>query len=319
MPLTPIASNNPVRAFESGDPNSAIVMNVAPQGLLNQAFEITTSLETIVATQQTIATKITQLADAIALKNNATAVKNTLISESAESVTADTQASSVESGITPLTSAISTENGRAIPINNKLDGITNSTYQAHSPVLTSIAGATASANNYLYSANDGAIGFSTPSLSSGTRLRDIILEARIAPGSPNLTFANETWVNIPMVQALNMTTTQMSWNQTTQELTLLGGEYHFEGYVAASRAQLVQMGILQGATQYFGTSGKGTSEGGVVGSANLTIYSHFINSFNFGSSRVFLPQLFLSGGEIVASTLGENTPWAMLRVRHYLY
>jgi len=319
MPLTPIASNTPARAFESGDPNSAIVMNVPAQAFLNQAFRITTDLEAIVTTQQTIATKITQLADAIGLKNNAQLIKNTLIAESSQSGTADTQASSVEAGISPLTSAIGVENDRVTPINNKLDSITNTTYQAFNPVLGAIAGATASANNYLYSAVDGAIAFATPQLSSGTRMRDIILEAKISPGAAPITFANEAWVNVPLLQSLNMASDYMAWNQSTQELTLVGGEYHVEGYIAASRSQLVQMSLLQGTTRYLGSTGKGTSEGGVVGSAELSIYSNLITSFNIGSTRVYYPQLFLSGGAIVASTMGETTPWAMLRVRHYLY
>lgn len=319
MPLTPIASNTPARMFESGDPNSAAVMNVPAQALLNQSFDITLGLEAIVATQQTISTKLGQLGDAIALKNNAQAIKNVLISESSESNTADSQASSVEAGIVPLTSAITTESDRITPINNKLDSITTSSYQAFSSVLGAIASATASANNYLYSASDGAISFATPQLSSGTRLRDIILEAKIAPGVAPITFANETWVNIPFLQSLNMASDYMSWNQSTQELSLVGGEYHVEGYIAASRTQLVQMSLLQGSTRYLGSTGKGTSESGVIGSAELSIYSNLITSFSFSSARVFIPQLFLSGGAIVASTMGEQTPWAMLRVRHYLY
>lgn len=320
MPLTPIASNAPVRSFDSGDPNSAVVMNVPAQGFLNQAFVITTDLEAIVATQQTIAGKIGLLADAIALKNSATALKSTLTSEGSQSAAADTQASTVESGITPLTSAIVTENNRVPPIDNKLNGISNTTYQAYSPVLSAIANATASANNYLYSGNDGAIGFSTPGISSGTRLRDIILEAKIAPGSASLTFANETWVNVPLIESLNMASSYMTWNSSTQELSLVAGEYHVEGYIAASKSQLVQMSLLQGtSTRYLGSEGKGTSESGVIGSADLSIYSNLVASFSINSSRLYIPQLFMSGGAIVASTMGENTPWAFLRVRHYLY
>lgn len=320
MPLTPIASNAPVRRFEAGDSNAAIVMNVPAQGLANQALAITEDLESIVLIQQAIATKLGQFSDAIALKDNATNLKNVLINERGQSQAGDTQATNVESGIGAITSAIATENNRVIPVNTKLDGITPTTYQAYSAVLAGIGSAAASANNFMYSDPAGAIAYATPALSSGTRMRDICLKGTIAPGATPITFPNETWTNLALLQSINMASDTMSWNAANQELTLSAGEYSIDGYVVGSRTQLIQMSLVQGTNvRYLGSTGKGTSESGVIGSAELSIYSHLQASFNISSARVYVPQIFMSGGTIPPSTIGETYPYAVLRVRHYLY
>lgn len=320
MPITPIASNAPVRRFESGDPNSASLLNSVVQGFANQALAITVEMEAISNIQQTTATNLGQLSDAIALRNNAIALKGVLIDERAQSSASDVQASSVESGISPLNSAIVTESDRVTPVNSKLDSISPTTYQAYSATLSGIAGSAASANSYLYVAADGTISFGNPPTSSGTRMRDFVALATIAPSDAPITFPNETWTNIALVQSLNMGSDVMAWNAASQQLTLSAGEYSIEGYIMASKPQLVQMSLVQGTSaRYLGSAGKGTNESGVIGSADLSIYSHLGGSFSINSSRVYVPQVFMSGGAIVPSTMGDSYPYAMLRVRHYLY
>jgi len=317
MTLTPIAGNNPVRKFESGDANSAIVLNVPAQGFLNQALDISLQLEAIVATQTTIGTRLTQLADAISLKDGAIALRNNLQSERSQSATADTQATSLESGINTLTSTTTTETNRVAGINTKLDSITNSTYQAFSSNLSAIGAAAASASNYLYSDPSAVISYATPQLSTGTRMRDVILEARLTGGAGSPTIAGDVWVNLPLLQTLNNAGDVVNYNSITRDLTLSAGEYSIEGYIVATNTQLVQLSLLQGATRYLGSTGKGTNESGVIGGDRLSIYSHLMASFRITSARVYNAQIFLSSGAIVSSSLGETTPWAFLRVRHY--
>lgn len=320
MPLTPIASNAPVTRLEPGQPNSAAVLNVPAQMLLNQSLAITEELEEIVAIQGQIASRTTQLGDAIALKASAESLRSAMQAERSQSSAADNQATTIETGLPPLSSATNLERDRVAGINAKLDGITNTTYQPYSPTLQAIASAATSASNYLYQDPGGVISFATPATNSGTRMRDVILQATIAAGAANITFPNEIETSLPLIQTLNMASDRASWNATTRELTLQAGEYHFEGYVVATNTQLVEMLVAQGSTRYVGTSGKGTSEGGVIGSgANLSIYSHLMFSISLSSARVFVPMVYLSGGAIVASTLGEATPWAYLKVRHYQY
>lgn len=319
MTLTPIASNAPVRKFEQGDANSAAVLNVAPQGLLNQALAITEELEAIAGIQGTISTRITQLGDAIALKNSAENLRNIMQAERSQSTTADSQATAVESGLASLVSATNVERDRVAGINTKLDGITPTTYQPYSATLGAIASAAASANNYLYSDPSGTISYATPAITSGTRMRDVILQATIGAGAASPAIPNEVETSLPMVQTLNMASDRATWNASTRELTLLAGEYHVDGYVVATNTQLVEMVLMQGTTRYIGTSGKGTSESGVIGTSNLSIYSHLLASFSLSSARVFVPMIWLSGGAIVSSSLGEATPYAFLRVRHYQY
>lgn len=317
MPLTPAASNNPVRRFESGDLNSANVMNIPAQGFLNQAFAISLDLESIVETQTTIGMRLNQLSDAISLKDGAIALRSTLQSERSQSSTADTQATTVESGITPLTNTTTTESNRVAGINTKLDNITTSTYQAFSSNLSAIGAAAASADNYLYSDPSAVITYATPQLSTGTRMRDVILEASLGAGAGSPSIAGDTWVNLPLIQTLNNASDTISYNSTTREITLGVGEYSIEGYIVATNTQLVQMSLLQDTTRYLGSTGKGTNESGVIGGDRLSIYSHLMTSFKVTSARVYKAQIFLSSGAIVSSSLGEATPWAFLRVRHY--
>jgi hypothetical protein len=319
MTLTPVASDNPVRQFESGDLNSAIVVNVPAQGFLNQALAISVELESIVTVQTTIGTRLTQLADAISLKDGAIALRNNLQSERSQSATADTQATSVETGITLLASATTTEANRVAGIDTKLDSVNISTYQAFSSNLSAIGAAAASASNYLYSNPSAVITYATPQLSTGTRMQDVILQATLGAGAGSPTIAGDTWVNLPLLQTLNNASEVVSYNSTTREITLGVGEYSIEGYVVATNTQLVQMSLLQGATRYLGSSGKGTNEAGVIGGDRLSIYSHLMTSFRVTSTRVYNAQIFLSSGAIVSSSLSETTPWAFLRVRHYQY
>jgi hypothetical protein len=319
MPLTPIASNAPITRLESGQPNSAAVLNVPAQGLLNQSQAISEDLEAIVAIQATISSRITQLGDAIALKASAENLRNLMQSVRSQSTIADNQATTIETGLGSLTSATNVERDRIAGINAKLDGISPTTYQPYSATLGAIAIAAASPTTYLYRDTSGAVSYATPATNSGTRMRDVILQAAIAPGAASPAIPNEVETSLPLIQTLNMASDRVTWNASTQQLILLAGEYHVDGYVVASRTQLVEMLLVQGSTRYVGTSGKGTSEGGVIGSDNLSIYSHLMASFSLSGSRVFLPQIYLSGGAIVASSLGEATPWAFLRVRHYQY
>jgi len=317
MTLTPIAGNSPVRKFEAGDANSAIVLNVPAQGFLNQTLAISEQLEAIAATQTTIGTRLSQLADAISLKDGAIALRNNLQSERSQSATADTQASTVESGINTLTSTTTTETNRVAGINTKLDSITPSTYQAFSSNLSAIGAAAASATNYLYSDPSAVVSYATPQLSTGTRMRDVILEATLAASAGSPSIAGDVWVNLPLLQTLNNASDVVSYNSTTRDITLGSGEYSIEGYIVATNTQFVQMSLLQGATRYLGSSGKGTNNAGVIGSDRLSIYSHLMASFKITSTRVYNAQIFLSSGAIVSSSLGEPTPWAFLRVRHY--
>jgi hypothetical protein len=320
MPLTPIASNSPVARLESGQPNSAAVLNVPAQGLLNQSLAISEDLEAIVAIQATIGTRITQLGDAIALRGSAQNLLNAVQSERSQTSAADTQATTIETGLAPLSSTTNVERDRVAGINAKLDGISANTYQPYSATLGAIAGAAVSASKYIYRDAAGAISFATPSTNSGTRMRDIVLQATLAPGAASPSIPNEIETSLPLIQTLNMASDRATWNATTRELTLLAGEYSIDGYVVAANAQLVEMLLVQGSTRYIGTSGKGTSEGGVIGSgANLSTYSHLMASFSISSSRVYVPMIYLSGGAIVASSLGEATPWAYLKIRHYQY
>lgn len=319
MTLTPIASNAAVRKLEQGDPNSAAILNGPAQGFLNQTLALSVEYEAIQAIQATIAERLTQLSDAVSLKDGAIALRNNLQAERSQSSVADTQATTVESGITPLNNARSTESGRVAGINAKLDSISPSTYQAFSANLSAIAGATPSANNYLYRDPSAIVNYATPQLSTGTRMRDVILQATIGAGAASPAIPNETWWGLPLVQTLNMASDLVSWNANTRELTLGIGEYSVEGYAVAANTQLAQMSLLQGSTRYLGTTGKSTSESGVIGSDRLSVYSHLFASFKVTSARIYSPQLFLSGGAIVSSTLGETTPYAFLRVRHYQY
>jgi len=317
MTLTPIAGNSPVRKFESGDANSAIVLNVPAQGFLNQTLAISQQLEAIAATQTTIGARLSQLADAISLKEGAIALRNNLQSERSQSATADTQASTVESGINTLTSTTTTEANRVAGINTKLDSITPSTYQAFNSNLSAIGAAAVSASNYLYSDPSAVVSYATPQLSTGTRMRDVILQATLAASAGSPSIAGDVWVNLPLLQTLNNASDVVAYNSTTRDITLGAGEYSIEGYIVATNTQFVQMSLLQGATRYLGSSGKGTNNVGVIGSDRLSIYSHLIASFNITSTRVYNAQIFLSSGAIVSSSLGEATPWAFLRVRHY--
>lgn len=317
MVLTPTASNDPVRKLEQGDPNSAAILNAPAQGFLNQALAITIELEAIAAIQTQTEAKLTQLSDAVSLKEGAIALKTTIQTERSQSAASDTQATNVENAIPTLNANVSTEAARVAGINAKLDGITNSTYQKFDSKLSSIASAAPSANKYVYRDPDGAVSYQEPQLSSGTRMRDCILEATLAAGAASPAIPSESDWDIPFVQRLNMASDVISWNATTKELTLGIGEYSIEGYVCASRTQLIQMLLVQGTTRYMGTSGKGTNDGAIIASDNLTIYSHLLTSFKVTSARIYKPQLFLSSGSIVSSSLGEATPWAFLRVRHY--
>lgn len=319
MTLTPIASNAPVTKLETGQPNSAAVLNVPAQGLLNQSLAISEELEAIAAIQTTIGTRITQLGDAIALRGSAENLRNVMQAERSQSSTADNQATTIETGLVPLGSTTNVERDRVAGINAKLDGISTTTYQPYSATLAAIAGAAASASQYLYRNASGAISYTTPATNSGTRMRDVVLQATIAAGAPNITFPNEIESSLPLIQTINMASDRATWNATTRELTLQAGEYHVDGYVVATNTQLVEMVLMQGTTRYVGTSGKGTSESGVIGTSNLSIYSHLMTSFSISSARVYLPMIYLSGGAIVASSLGEATPWAYLKIRHYQY
>lgn len=317
MTLTPTASNDPVTKLEQGNPNSAIVLNVVPQGFVNQCLAISIELEAIAAIQAQTETKLTQLSDAISLKEGAIALKATLQTERNQSATSDTQATNVENALPTLNTNINIEQARTTGINTKLDGITNSTYQKFDTKLSAIASAVPSANKYVYRNPESVTSYEEPQLSSGTKMRDCILEALIVAGVSSPSIPNESEWDIPLVQRLNMANDVISWNATTKELTLGIGEFSIEGYVAACRTQLIQMLLVQGLTRYMGTTGKGTNESGVIGSDNLTIYSHLLTSFKVTSARIYKPQLFLSSGAIVSSSLGETTPYAFLRVRHY--
>lgn len=319
MTLTPIASNAPVRKFEQGDLNSAAVLNVAAQGFLDQSLALSVEYEAIQAIQTTIGQRIGQLSDAISLKDGAIALRNNLQAERSQSSAADIQTTTVESGITPLNNARATESARVAGINTKLDSITNSTYQAFSSNLSAIAGAVPSASNYLYRDPSAIVTYATPQLSTGTRMRDVVLKATIGAGAASPAIPSETWWDLPLIQTLNMASDLVSWNATNKELTLGIGEFSVEGYVVATNTQLCQMSLIQGSTRYLGTSGKSTSESGVIGSDKLSIYSHLFTSFKVTSARIYTPQLFLSGGSIASSTLGEATPYAILKVRHYQY
>lgn len=319
MTLTPIASNAAVRKLEQGDPNSAAILNAPAQGFLNQALALSIEYEAIQAIQTTIGQRLTQLSDAVSLKDGAISLRNNLQAERSQSSAADTQATTVESGIAPLNNASATESARVAGINTKLDSITPSTYQAFSANLSAIASAVPSASNYLYRDPSAIVTYATPQLSTGTRMRDVILQATIGAGAASPAIPNETWWDLPLIQTLNMASDLVSWNASTRELTLGVGEYSIEGYVVATNTQLAQMSILQSSTRYLGTSGKSTSEAGVIGSDKLSIYSHLFASFKVTSARIYSPQLFLSGGSIVSSTLSEACPYAFLRVRHYQY
>jgi hypothetical protein len=296
-------------------------MNVPAQGFLNQAESLAQDLEAISAIQDTIAQRIGQLAAVAALRDDATSLNNTLASERSQTAAADNQASAIEAAIPAQNSAIATQNNRVTPINTKLDSITTTTYQASSSVLSTISAAIATPSKYLYSNSAGAIDFTAPALSSGTRMRDCILKATIASGGTAPTIANATQTNIPMAQTFNNASDRIAWNAATQTLTLQAGEYTIEGYCLAS-GQLVQMSLLQASpsVRYWGTTGKGTLEGAIVSaSERLSIYSHLVDSFLASSTRTFNPQIFLSSATIQVGTLGVPTTWAMLRVRHYLY
>lgn len=319
MSLTPVASSAAVRKFEQGDANSAAVMNVPAQGFLNQSLALSIELEAIAAIQATISSRLGTLSDVISLKNGAIALRDTLQNERSQSSAADTQATTIESGVPPLNALAATESARVTPLNAKLDSITNLTYQAYSANLSAIASAAASANNYLYRDPSAVVTYATPLLSTGTRMRDVILQASIANGASSPSIPSETWWDLPLVQTLNMASDVVSWSAGARELTLGVGEYSIEGYVVACRTQLAQMSLLQGSTRYLGTTGKSTNEGGVIGSDDLSIYSHLFTSFKVTSTRIYSPQLFVSGGLIVSSSLGESTPYAFLRVRHYQY
>lgn len=318
--LPPTAQDLPVKKLASGDPNSAALLNPTAQGFLNQAEAIAQELGAIAATQATIEQRLTQLAGAQALRNNAIALQGAIASEQQQIVAADVQASAIENGLPALNSALQVEGDRVTPTNNKLNSITTTTYQAYSAVLQAIAAAPLTASKYLYSNAGGAIAWENPQLSSGTRIRDLILRASIASGGTAPTIANATWTNIPMVQAINMGSDRMAWNAATRTLTLQPGEYLIEGYVCA-RGALVQMCLQQvSGTTYLGTTGKGTTEGAIVPTnESLSIYSFLIDSFLVSSARSYNPQIFLSGGAIPVGTLGKPTPWAFLRVRHFLY
>lgn len=319
MTLTPIASTAPVRKFEQGDPNSAAILNEPAQGFLNQSLALSIEYEAIQAIQVTIGQKLAQLSDAISLKDGAIALRNNLQTERSQSSAADTQATAVESGIVSLNNARSLESARVEGIDTKLNSITPLTYQAFSSNLSAIVTATPSAGNYLYRDSGAIVTYATPALSAGTRMRDLILQAAIGAGAASPSIPNEIWWDLPLIQTLNMASDIASWNPATKELTLGVGEFSIEGYVVAANAQLAQMSLRQGSTRYLGTSGKSTNESGVIGSDKLSIYSHLFASFKVTSARIYSPQLFLSGGSIVSSTLGEATPYAFLRVRHYQY
>lgn len=319
MALTPSVSNAPVRKFAAGDVNSAAIMNVPAQGFLDQSLAITLDLEAIVAIQTTIATRIGQLSDAIALKNNALGLRDVLLGERSQSSDADVRASNVEGAIVPLDSAVGIQGARVAGINSKLDSITPSTYQPYSEILSAIGATAASASNYLYSDAAAGLSYATPALSTGTRMRDIILECAIGAGAASPSIPNETWFNIPMTQSLNMAPDVANWNAGTRSLTLDPGEYSVEGYVVASRTQLVQMSLVQGSSRFLGLTGKGTNQSSVIGTDELSSYSFLVASFKITSARAYNPQIFLSGGAVMPSTMGEATPWAFLRVRHYQY
>jgi hypothetical protein len=292
-------------------------MNVAPQGFLNQCLAQSIELEQIAAIQAQIEAKLAQLADVTALKNSATTMRDTLQNVRSQSQTADTQASNVENALPALAASAETEANRVIPINNKLDSISNTTYQAYSAVLGAIGAASVSADKYIYSASNGDISYTTPQLSTGTRMQDCILQATLAGGAPSPAIAGDVWSSLPLVQTLNMAGDVMAWNASARELLLSAGEYSIDAYIVASRTQLVQLSLLQGSTRYLGTSGKGTNDNGVIASENLSIYSHLMTSFKINSTRVYIPQVYLSSGSIVSSSLNETTPWAFMRVRYY--
>lgn len=320
-PLNPSPSNAGVRRFENNDPNSAIVMNVPAQGFLNQAEAIAQDLEAIVTIQDTIALRLTQLSAVTTLRANATALNATLTTERAQTTAADNQASAIETAIPNSNSVIGVEGDRVAPINTKLDSITTTTYQASASVLSAISAAAVAPSSYIYANNAGAIVFASPALSSGTRMRDCILKGTIASGNVGPAIPNATQTNIPMVQTFNNASDRIAWNSSTQTLTLQAGEYTIDGWCVA-RGQLVQMSLLQlsPSVRYWGTTGKGTHEGAIVGaSESLTIYSHLVDSFLASSARSFNPQVFLSSGQLMVGTLGVPTTWAFLRVRHFLY
>lgn len=320
-PLNPSPSSTAVRRFESGDLNSAIVVNVPAQGFLNQAEAISQDLEAIVTIQDTIAQRLTQLSAVTTLRASTIALNDTLTAERSQTTAADNQASAIETTIPNSNSAIVSEGDRVAPINTKLDGITTTTYQASASVLSAISAAPMAPSSYIYSNNLGAIAFTLPALSSGTRMRDCILKGVIASGNVGPAIPNTTQTNIPMVQTFNNASDRIAWNSSTQTLTLQAGEYTIDGWCVA-RGQLVQMSLLQQSpsARYWGTTGKGTHEGAIVGaSESLTIYSHLVDSFLVTSARSFNPQVFLSSGQLMVGTLGVSTTWAFLRVRHFLY
>jgi hypothetical protein len=290
---------------------------VPAQGFLNQALALSVEYEAIQAIQSTIGQRLTQLSDVVSLKDGAIALRNNLQVERSQSNTADTQSTAVEGGITPFNDARAIESGRVAGINTKLDGITPTTYQAFSANLSAIASAVPSARNYLYRDPSAIVTYATPQLSTGTRMRDAIFKATIGNNAASPAIPNESWWDLPLVQTLNMASDLVSWNASTRELTLGVGEFSIEGYIVATNTQLAQMSLLQGTTRYVGTAGKSTNESGVIGSDKLSIYSHLFATFSVSSARIYSPQLFLSSGSIASSTLGESSPYAFLRVRHY--
>lgn len=317
MTLTPIASNTSSRKLESGEPNSATTLNIPAQAFLNQSLAISVELEAIAAIQSTTSQKLALLNDAISLRGGAIGLISTLQSERSQSSTADNQASTIEAGIAPLASATLIERDRVTPLNTKLNGVTTATYQAFSNNLSAIASASVSANNYLYRNPEAIVSYATPLLSSGTRMRDTILQATLAAGASSPTIPNQSEWELPLTTTLNMAPDFVSWNPTTKELTLGAGIYSIDGYAIATNSQLVQMVLLQGTTRYLGTAGKGTGDSGVVGGDRLTTYSHLLTSFSISSARVYKCLLYLNGGAIVASSMSEATPYAFLRVRQY--
>ena len=322
--LNPQPQFNGVRRFEPSDTNHANVLNVVPQGFLNQVAWLAQELSAIEALQGSIETQLTQL-ETSPLPANTNNLISLVGSELNQNAAADSNVTAMENLLQPTSNAADVEIARINAIQSKLNGITiGTTHQAQNATLSAIAAATRANNTYLYRNSGGATSWSAISgTSSGTRMRDCILKGTIASGNVGPALATNAWTNAPsIVQTYNNAAQWMSWDSVGGALTLSAGEYLFDGLFAA-RGNLIQMALLLDSSsgRFFGTSGKGTIDSAIVSASEpLVNYSHLLYSARFTTTQVLRPQYYVStGGGLNTNTMSLPTLWYFLRITYFQY
>lgn len=234
MPLTPSASPQiqPLPMFALGQPSAATLYNTIAQKALDTAEAIRlrrVALESqVTSLESQIAIASPQFASLLA---NANTLNNQVIGSISANNSSNTALDSIQNNLSVNNQNADIQIARISPLTALINSLTiGEEIQGYSDLLNRIAGATRLASRILGTdASGNVLWRETGSVGSGVLLKIAMLVNRLTnTGNGGVAPSLQTWN--PISLSLGLNTLGASYNNTTKQITVPGGEYMFFGF-----------------------------------------------------------------------------------------